>query len=95
MHVSGFEESPYGIEFMRFDADSPIPELVQRVPHVAFQVDDLDAEIEGQVVRIAPNSPSPGVRVALIIHAGAPVEFLEIDTDVADVRGSIDGEARP
>jgi len=78
MHVSGFEASPYGVEWMRFDSDSPLPELVKTVPHVAFEVDDLDAELIGQEVLIAPNSPSAGVRVAFILHNGAPIEFLEI-----------------
>jgi hypothetical protein len=32
---------------------------------------------EGEVI-IEPKSPSPGVRVAFIVHEGAPVEFLEI-----------------
>ena len=77
MHVSGFEDSPYGIEWMRFESGSPIPELVQRVPHVAFQVDDLEEELEGKEILIAPNSPSPGVRVAFIVHDGAPIEFME------------------
>ena len=31
LHVSGFEASPYGIEWMRFDEDSPISELISRV----------------------------------------------------------------
>jgi hypothetical protein len=79
--VAGFENSPYGVEWMRFESDSPIPELVQTVAHVAFQVDDLEEELEGQEVLIAPNSPSPGVRVAFIVHNGAPVEFLEISED--------------
>ena len=79
MHVSGYEESPYGIEWMRFDPDCPLPELVQTVPHVAFEVDDLDAALEGREILIAPNSPSPGVRVAFIVDNDAPVEFLEID----------------
>jgi hypothetical protein len=30
-------------------------------------------------VLIAPNSPSPGVRVAFIVHDGAPVELLEFN----------------
>jgi hypothetical protein len=30
-------------------------------------------------VLIPPHSPSPGVRVAFIVHAGAPVEFLELE----------------
>ena len=76
--VSGFEENPYGVEWMRFEADSPLPELVQRVPHVAFRVDNLEEELAGQEILIPPNSPSPGVRVAFIVHDGAPVEFLEI-----------------
>jgi hypothetical protein len=77
LYVSGFETSQYGIEWMRFDPDSPLPELVKTVPHVAFEVDDLAAAIEGKDVLIEPNSPSEGVRVAFIVENGAPVEFLE------------------
>jgi len=81
MHVSGYETSPFGVEWMRFDADSPLPELVRTVPHVAFEVDDLEAELAGREVLIAPNSPSPGVRVAFIVDDGAPIELLEITDD--------------
>ncbi len=76
-YVSGFETSQYGIEWMRFEADAPVPELVRTVPHVAFEVDDLAAEIAGKQIIIAPNSPSPGVTVAFIAENGAPVEFLQ------------------
>jgi hypothetical protein len=79
VHVSGYETSPYGIEWMRFDSDCAVPDLVRRVPHVAFEVDDLDAELAGKELLIAPNSPSAGVRVAFIIDNGAPVEFLQIE----------------
>jgi catechol 2,3-dioxygenase-like lactoylglutathione lyase family enzyme len=79
MHVSGYETSPYRIEWMRFDEDSPVPELVQRVPHIAFEVDDLEAALEGREVLIAPNSPSPGVLVAFVVDDGAPVELMQID----------------
>ncbi len=78
IHVCDYERNPYGIEWMRFDADCPTPELVKTVPHVAFEVDDLEAELEGKQLLIAPNSPSPGVRVAFIVENGAPVEFLQI-----------------
>ena len=79
MYVSGFDTSPYGIEWMRFEPDSPLPELVKTVPHIAFKVTDLDAELDGKEVIIEPNSPSKGVRVAFIVDNGAPVEFLEFD----------------
>ncbi len=79
MHVSGYDTSPFRIEWMRFDPDSPMPDLVQQVPHVAFEVDDLAAALEGREVLIQPNRPSPGVRVAFVIDDGAPVELMQID----------------
>jgi len=78
-YVSGYETSAYGIEWMRFGPEAPVPELVRTVPHVAFEVDDLSAEIEGKEILIPPNSPSPGVTVAFIAENGAPVEFLQFD----------------
>ena len=64
--------------WMRYEKDCPLPELVKTVPHVAFEVDDLETALEGQVVIIEPNSPSEGVVVAFVISDGAPVEFLQI-----------------
>lgn len=64
---------------MRFEPEAPVPELVRTIPHVAFEVDDLSAEIAGKEILIAPNSPSPGVTVAFIVENGAPVEFLQFD----------------
>jgi hypothetical protein len=77
--VSGYEESPYAIEWMRFEAECTLPELVKTIPHVAFEVSDLNEALKGKEILIAPNSPSRGVRVAFIVHNGAPVEFLEFE----------------
>jgi hypothetical protein len=77
--ISGYETSAYGIEWMRFEPEAQVPDLVRRVPHVAFEVDDLSAEIAGKEILIAPNSPSPGLTVAFIVENGAPVEFLQFD----------------
>jgi len=77
MYVSGYDESEFGIEWMRFEKESPLPELVKSIPHIAFKVDDLNTELEGKEILIEPNSPSEGVRVAFVIENGAPVEFIE------------------
>jgi len=77
MYVSGFSTSPYGIEWMRFEEGSPVSQLVRTVPHIAFEVDDLDAALEGKEILSLPSSPSGGVRVAMIVHDGAPVELME------------------
>jgi len=76
MYVSGFSGSPYGIEWMRFEPGSPLPEIIRTVPHIAFEVDDLEVALQGREVIFPPGSPSDGVRAAMIIHNGAPVELI-------------------
>jgi hypothetical protein len=75
------ESNPFGIQWMCYDADCPVPPLVREVAHVAFEVDDLAQALAGRKVIIAPNSPSPGVLVAFIEEAGAPVELLQFLDD--------------
>jgi hypothetical protein len=77
MYVSGYDESPYNIEWMRFEPDSPLPELVRTIPHVAFEVENLEQELTGKNVIIKPNSPAQGILVAFIEDHGAPVEFIQ------------------
>ena len=79
VYVAGFKTSPFGIEWMRYEPGSPVHELIQKVPHIAFEVDDLDKELKRADFHIItlPNSPSEGVRVAMIEHNGAPVELIE------------------
>ena len=78
VHCTDHEGNPFGIQWMRYDPDCPLPEAVKTLPHAAFEVDDLEEALKGHQVIIAPNSPSEGVRVAFILCQGAPVEFLEI-----------------
>ena len=73
MTVSDHRASAFGIQWQRYDADAPYPDLVKTVAHVAFEVDDLELALEGEQVIIAPNSPTPGVVVAFIEVQGAPV----------------------
>jgi len=79
VHVCGFDTSPYGIEWMRYEPHCPVPDIVKTVPHLAFVVDDLEEALKGKHILIAPNAPSGGVRVAFILDDGAPVELLEFD----------------
>src|SRR4030042_4182504 len=74
----GFENSEYGIEWMRYEPDCPLPEIVKTIPHLAFEVDDVQQAIIGKKVIIAPNSPSPGIWVAFIEENGAPIDFIQL-----------------
>ena len=77
VHCTDHERNAFGIQWMRYDADSPLPELVKSVSHVAFEVDDLASELAGREVLIEPNSPSDGVLVAFVVENGAPVELMQ------------------
>jgi hypothetical protein len=77
IHVSGFESNPYGIEWMRFEENCPLPELIQTVPHVAFVVNNLEKVLEGKEILSGISMPSNGVRVAMIVDNGAPIELME------------------
>jgi hypothetical protein len=71
------ERNPFRIQWMRFEPDCPLPDIVRTVPHVAFEVDNLEQALAGHEVLIQPNSPSAGVVVAFVLCDGAPVEFLQ------------------
>ena len=85
MYASGYFQSPYGVEWLRFDPDCPLPDLVKTVPHIAFVVDDLDEAIAGKEILIEPNSPTEGVTVAFIADNGAPIEFLQFDRPESEI----------
>jgi catechol 2,3-dioxygenase-like lactoylglutathione lyase family enzyme len=73
----GYEDSEFGIEWMRYEDDCQLPEIVKTLPHVAFEVDDIDAAIRNRKVIIPPNSPSEGVVVAFIEENGVPIELIQ------------------
>ncbi len=75
LFVVSHEKSEFGVEWMRFEADAAVPDLVRQVPHVAFEVADLASELAGREILIPPNSPSDGVRVAFIVQNGGPIEL--------------------
>ena len=56
----------------------PVAGNCENIPHVAFEVDDVNQAIKDKKVIIAPNSPSEGVQVAFIEENGAPIEFIQI-----------------
>ena len=80
-YVSGFSTSPFGIEWMRFEKDSPVSKLIQTIPHIAFEVEDIEYELAKRRLHVLtePNQPADGIKVAMIEHNGAPVELLEFE----------------
>ncbi len=73
-----FKANEWHIQWHRFpDENHGLPDLVTKVPHMAFTVDNLDEEIEGKEVLLGPYSPLEGFRVAIIEEQGVPIELIE------------------
>lgn len=41
--VTDFRVDPYGIEWLRFEPDTPVTGPVRHLPHVAFRVESIEA----------------------------------------------------
>lgn len=79
MHALGYFDAPYAIEWMRFDDDNTLPQLIKEQIHVAYVVDDLHSALKGRQVVLEPATPSVGVTTAFIRDGNALIELLQFD----------------
>jgi len=78
VHVSDPAKDEFGIEWLKFAADSPMPAALKDGIHIAFVVDNLESAMAGKTVILPPFDAEPGVRCAFIDHEGLPVELMEV-----------------
>jgi len=80
LFVTDYADSANNIEWLRFEADSEFPALIQSTAHIAYQVEDLEAEMEGKKVLIEPFSPKDGLTIAFVEEEGAPIELMHFQS---------------
>jgi hypothetical protein len=69
---------PQRIEFLRYEADTPVTGLVREQAHFAFRVDNLEEAMrEGEVI-LGPFQPlDHAMRVVFVLKDGAVFEYME------------------
>ena len=77
LYVTDCNASANRIEWLRFEDGSPLPEVLKTTAHVAYEVEDLEAALEGQAVLLEPFTPMEGVRVAFVMDDEAPIELMQ------------------
>lgn len=77
--VTDFASHPYKIEYLRYEPDSPVTGPLRDLPHIAFETDDLQREIEGEEVILEPFQPMEGLTVVFILKDGAVFEFMQYE----------------
>ena len=75
--LTPIDAHPFRVEWIWFEPDSPAPELVRTVAHVAYEVHRLEEAMEGYTVVAEPFDVWGEVRVSFIEVDGAPVEFVQ------------------
>ena len=73
------DADPNRVEWVRFAPDSPLAHTpVAKMPHVSWQVDDLDQALKGKQVVVGPLQVGENIRIAYFMMDGALIEYLEI-----------------
>lgn len=68
----------FKIEYLKYEEETPFPEVMHKNPHVAFRVDDLDRYLaEADRVIFGPANAGETVRVAFIIKDDTIFELYE------------------
>lgn len=79
VYLTDFNLSPNKIEFLRFDADSWMPAKIQALAHIAYEVDDLDRELEGAEVLLPKTVVNKNLTIAFIEEEGIALELMQFN----------------
>lgn len=76
--VTDFQNHPFHVEWLRFEADSPVHGPVREMPHVAYEVDNIAEASQGMKELLAPFEA--GIAVVGFYQSidGAVIEFMEM-----------------
>ncbi len=78
LYITDPADSKNNIEFLFFEPECQMPEIVKTSTHIAYCVEDIDAELNGAEILIPPFEPLPNVKAAFILEDGVPIELMQI-----------------
>lgn len=76
--LTDYSNSPNKIEFLKFEANSILPPLVQQNGHIAYTVPSLDEALKGANVIFGPAVCDEHLTIAFIEEEGVAIELMEI-----------------
>ncbi len=74
--VTNPHNHPEHIEFLRYEPDSTVPEIIKANPHIAFRVESLGPHIEGLEIIIAPFVVGGFLEVVFIRKYNTVFEYM-------------------
>lgn len=78
VYLTDFSKSPNKIEYIRLSEEqSPLDQLIQTHAHIAYEVDNIDAEMQGKRILMPKTPLSPELTIAFIEEEGIAIELMQ------------------
>ncbi|CDN30156.1 hypothetical protein BN938_0049 [Mucinivorans hirudinis] len=77
LFLTDYSKSPNRIEFLRFEPESTMPELLKTHAHIAYEVEDIVAATEGQTIVLPITKLSDELTIAFIEEEGIAIELMQ------------------
>lgn len=77
LFLTDYSKSPNAIEFLRFESDSQMPELLKTHAHIAYVVEDIVKEMEGKTVVLPITKLSDELIICFIEEEGVAIELMQ------------------
>lgn len=74
--LTNFNESPNKIEYLRFEKETWMPEIIQNIAHIAYEVDNLEEELKNAKVIVDPMPGGENLTIAFIEEEGIALELM-------------------
>lgn len=78
LYIAPPETNELKIEYLRFEADSPMPDELKTNVHVAYKVDNLEKYMEGNKVILPRTKLDDCLSIAFIEKDGLVMELMEM-----------------
>ncbi len=75
--LTDFNKSENKIEYLRFEGESCLPELVQVKTHLAYVVPSLEEELKGKKILFGPVVCDEHLDIAFIEEEGIAIELMQ------------------
>jgi hypothetical protein len=76
LFLTDFSKSDNKIEFLRFEADSQMPEILKTHAHIAYEVPNLESAMDGKKIVLEPFQGGEGLICAFIEEEGIAIELM-------------------
>ena len=81
LFLTDFNNSANNIEFLRFESDSTMPEILKTHAHIAYEVPNLESAMEGKKIVMEPFQGGEGLMCAFIEEEGVAIELMCFDNN--------------